>query len=52
MFFNLATGLVLGGLGLAFTGGLIGKVVVTVLALSFALAATWVALELLKGVNE
>jgi len=52
VFFNLAVGLILGGLGLAFTGGLIGRIVVTILALSFALLAIWVALELLEGVKE
>lgn len=52
LFFNLATGLILGGVGFAVAGPLTGKVFIAVLTSTLAIALIWFALELLKEVEK
>lgn len=52
LFFNLATGLILGGLGLAIAGRLEEKIFASTFAFMVSIALVKAGLEFLEGVKE
>lgn len=52
LFFNLANGLILGGIGFTIIGPLSGKIFISVLTFVVSFVLIQGALELLKGVEE